>query len=345
MDIADRIIELMQLSGSEAHRLKKVYSHSAVHKRHSSLPDVLHTKSHLIPPIETDFYDMTSRNAIYKKEAPILAEEAARTAIANWKGNLSDITHVISVSCTGIIAPGLEFILARQLGLEAHVSLLGINLMGCFGAIKALKVASKIAKEDPKHRILLVSTELCTLHFKTRQDIETMVIQSLFADGSAAVIVGAQPREHETVLFEIIDERCSYIKNSLEDMSWEGSMEGFDMRLSVRVPKLIGEHITPFINSFLGANFDPHQYVWAIHPGGRAIVEVVEIALNLDRSLTASAWNILNNYGNLSSATFLYVLEDVCQTYPSAKEVIGLGFGPGLCIEALLFKKMNTSPI
>lgn len=343
MKIADRLIDLMQLNDEDAWFLKKIYANSEVSKRYSALPDILHPKSDLISSKEVNFIGMSDRNAIYKKEAPLLAEKAAREAINQWKGKLSDITHVISVPCTGIMTPGIEFILARRLGLAENVSLLGINFMGCYGAIKALKVASKIAKENPKNRILLVSTELCTLHFKTRHDIETLVIQSLFADGSAAVIIGAQPKEKETALFEIIDEYCAYIKDSVEDMTWDASTEGFEMTLSARVPKLIGEHIGSFIKNFLGPSYDLQEYIWAIHPGGKAIIEAVENALKLDRSLTSSAWNVLKTYGNLSSATFLYVLDDICQNYTSKEKTIGIGFGPGLSIEALLLKKLNGS--
>lgn len=323
----------MEFNDEEAWLLKKIYKNSAVQKRYSVLPDILHLKN--------AFIGMSERNDIYKKEAPVLAEKAAREAIKNWKGNLSQITHVISVSCTGIMTPGIEFIVARSLGLEPHVSLLGINFMGCFGAIKALKVASKIAKENPKHRILLVSTELCSLHFKTLTDIETTVIQSLFADGSAAVIIGKEPQENETPLFEYIDEHCSYIKDSTRDMTWDASTEGFDMTLSPRVPKLIGENIESFIKTLLGQAYDVQEYTWAIHPGGKAIVEAVEEKLKLDRSLTASSWNVLQSYGNISSATFLYVLDDICQNHSKNEKTVGIGFGPGLCIEALLLKKIT----
>jgi predicted naringenin-chalcone synthase len=339
MEIAEKLIDIMQFNEEEAWLLKKIYKNSSVQKRYSVHPDILHPKNAHFSAKELNFIGMSERNDIYKKEAPLLAEKAAREAINNWKGDLNQITHVISVSCTGIMTPGIEFILARSLGLEPQVSLLGINFMGCFGAIKALKVASKIAKENPKNRILLVSTELCSLHFKTLTDIETTVIQSLFADGSAAVVIGAEPQENETHLFEFIDEHCSYIKDSTEDMTWDASTEGFDMTLSPRVPKLIGENIESFVKNFLGAAYDSQEYIWAIHPGGKAIVEAVEEKLNLDRSLTASSWNVLQSYGNISSATFLYVLDDICQSRSPKEKTIGIGFGPGLCIEALLLKK------
>ena len=150
-------------------------------------------------------------------------------------------------------------------------------------------------------------------------------------------------KKKKPVLYEIMDEQCAYIKDSVEDMSWDASTEGFDMTLSPRVPKLVGENIEAFIKNFLGPSSDLQDYIWAIHPGGKAIVEAVEGALKLDRSLTSSSWNVLKSYGNLSSATFLYVLDDICQKGYTKEKTIGIGFGPGLCIEALLLKKMNES--
>ncbi len=337
-EIANRLIEVSQLTDEEAWLLKKIYTNSSVSRRYSVLPDIVHPKSSLFSESSIATVGMTERNALYKREAPLLAERAALETIKNWQGKLKDITHIISVSCTGAITPGVEFILSRKLGLKDDVSLLGVNFMGCYGAFKGLKVASKIAKESPKNRVLIVCTELCTLHFKTLNDIETLVIQSLFADGSAGVIVGTEPRENENTVFEIVDEKSSIIEGTEEDMTWDASSLGFDMTLSARVPKLINENIEQFVRNFLGFSYKSKKYNWAIHPGGKAIVEAVEEGLKLDKSQTTSSWNVLKSYGNLSSATFLYVLEDIYRNSSSNERIVGLGFGPGLCIEALLLK-------
>lgn len=331
-EIARYLINHLQLSDEEAWLLEKIYKNSAIEKRYSVLPYLIHSKE--------DFLGMSVRNSIYKKEAPLLAEKAARRALEQWKRPLNEITHVISVSCTGVITPGIEFILARQLDLDRHTSLLGINFMGCHGAFKALKVATKIAKENPKNRILLVCTELCTLHFKPRGDIESIVIQSLFADGSAAVIIGSDPQENERPIFEFIEEKCDAIPDSLNDMTWDASSEGFDMTLSQRVPGIINKYIEPFVKKLAGTiNFQ--ELEWAIHPGGKAIIEAVEKACALDKSSALSTWSVLKNYGNLSSATFLYVLWEIHQRQISKENIIGLGFGPGLSVEGLLLKNVG----
>jgi predicted naringenin-chalcone synthase len=337
-EIADRLSDLLDLQEEESWLLRKIYANSAISKRYSVLPDIIHPKNPYFSG-KTGIIGMSKRNGIYKKEAPLLAERAAREALRHWPGMLNEITHVISVSCTGAMTPGIEFFLMERLGLEPYASLLGINFLGCYGAFKALKVAKKIAQENSKNRILLVSTELCTLHFKCCKDIESMVIQSLFADGSAAVIIGKEPRKNEISLFELVDDQSFVIKDSFKEMTWDASDEGFDMTLSARVPKLIGEYIESFVKRLIGASADLQEYEWAIHPGGKAIIEAVELALKLDRSQAASSWTVLKHFGNLSSATFLYVLEDIYQRQNAKEKILGLGFGPGLSVEGIVLQK------
>lgn len=338
--LAETVSNLMQLGDEESWVLERIYKNSAIHKRYSVIPDIMDPRDRFrmnSPELRT--VGMSERNGVYKKEAPQLAERAARTAIKNWKGSIEEITHILSVSCTGAMSPGIEYILSRCLGVNSEASLLGINFMGCFGSFKALKVATKIAKDNPKNRILLVSTELCTLHFKPRGDIESTVIQSLFADGSAAVIIGCEPRKQETAVCHIQEEHSYFINDSMQDMTWDASDEGFDMKLSQRVPVLINEHIPSFVQKLIGSEAELNQHEWAIHPGGKSIVEAIEKSLSLDRARSISSWNVLNNYGNLSSATILYVLEDILNRPDSKKNIISLGFGPGLSIEGLKLQK------
>lgn len=337
MEIAKRLTDIMDLTDEEAWMLEKIYKNSAIQKRYSVLPDIIQPACKQMPVI-----GMSERNAHYRKEAPKLAEHAAVDVLKNWNRSPNDITHVISVSCTGVMTPGLEFLIANKLNLPLNTTLLGVNFMGCHGAFKALKVASKIAKDNPKNRILVVATELCSLHFKTRGDLESVVIQSLFADGSAAVIIGSDLLPSEHSLFEFIDEQCLAIENSQEDMTWHAADEGFDMTLSAQVPHIISCHIKPFAEKLTGEKTNVSDCEWAIHPGGKAIVESVEKALQIDRSATISSWNVLNKYGNLSSATFLYVLEDIANRGGSKEKVIGLGFGPGISVEGISLKKTAT---
>ncbi len=331
-DIAKYLSKKLILEDEEAWMLEKIYKNSCIERRYSVLPEIL------ISERGKPAIGMSARNAIYKKEAPILAEQAARQALAKWDRPLNEITHIISVSCTGAITPGLEFKLNQALGLPPTTSRLGINFMGCFGAFKGLSVAHKIALANPKHRVLMVCTELCTLHFHAAHDIESLVINSLFADGAAAVILGCEPRTGELALFEIAAEASFALPDSEHEMTWDAADRGFDMTLSAKVPALIEQNIKPFVQALVGGEKQFNALSWAVHPGGKSILEAVQKSLQLDNTHTRSSWNVLANYGNLSSGTFLYVLDDLLARGPSSPATVGLGFGPGLSIEGLVLK-------
>ena len=199
-EIAGKLIDIFSLDEEKKQKLNKIYQNSAIQKRYSVIGD-FHK-----PRDEWEFWGplypqtipgTSSRNAVYKKEAPLLSLKASQKALEQWGGSLSDISHVISVSCTGMIAPGIEYYLMQKLGLSPSVNRLGINFMGCFGAFKGLSVARAFALENPGHRVLLVCTELCSLHLQADQDGETLVANSLFADGSAAAIIGMNPTHTE----------------------------------------------------------------------------------------------------------------------------------------------------
>lgn len=333
--IAKRIIEGLALDDEEAWMLEKIYKNSSISRRYSVLPDIL------LPEKNKPSLGMSARNAIYKREAPQLAQRAAENALKKWNRPWSEITHVISVSCTGAITPGIEFYLSQALKLNPYVSRLGVNFMGCFGAFKGLSVAHKIASENPHHRVLMVCTELCTLHFRPGRDLETIVIHSLFADGSAALVLGSQPRADEQALYEILQERSYALPESQNEMTWDAGDNGFDMTLSAKVPQLIEKNISPFVASLIGSDKTAQELDWPLHPGGKAILEAVEKALKLDRSHTASAWEVLSKYGNLSSATFLYALEALLARGAAKPYSAGLGFGPGLSIEGILLRNLR----
>lgn len=332
-ELAPYLAKKLVLEDEEAWLLEKIFRNSSIDRRYSVLPDILLAEKGRSP------LGMSARNAIYKQQAPKLAETAARDAIAGWGRTMGEITHIISVSCTGAITPGLEFKLHKALGMDPYVGRLGINFMGCFGGFKGLSVAHKIALADPKNRVLLVCTELCTLHFHTTDSVESIVIHSLFADGSSACIVGATPRAGEVSLFEMIGESSCVLSDSEKEMTWDASDLGFDMTLSARVPGLIEGSIKPFVERLKG-DAPLSSIDWAIHPGGKAIVDSVEKALSLPSGDAKSSWNILKQYGNLSSATILFVLGDIVKRRTAAKYTVGLGFGPGLSIEGILLKNM-----
>lgn len=336
-DAIKKIVELFALEGEKAQFAQRIYENSSIRKRHSIIDDFHKSRE------EWTFWGsespgMTKRNLRYKEEAPKLALEAAKKAIDHWGGKVSEISHVISVSCTGIMAPGIEFLLMQELNMSPTVNRLGINFMGCFGAFKGLSVAQAFAKENPRNRILLVCTELCTLHLQTDQDIDNMLGHSLFADGAAAAIVGCQ---EENSLWEIERFHSLGFQNTLDKMSWEASDTGFQMRLSHTVPVHIGRNMNHFVEELLKNDVSIDQCDWALHPGGKSILQAIEKCLTLDSQQIKSSWEILSDYGNMSSATFLFVLEHLSKQTKLKKWTAGIGFGPGLSAEGILLKAVR----
>lgn len=345
-EAAEFMVEMLSLKDSAAQKLRKLYQNSSILKRHSIIADFKKLRDDWSfwgnqfpqsPPTTSH------RNNLYKLEAPKLASQAARLALKNWGGDPKQITHVIFVSCTGMLAPGIEFHLLKALNLNRSTSRLGINFMGCFGAFKGLAVAQAFAKENPEHRILLVCTELCSLHLQADLNMDTLVGNSLFADGSAAAIIGCSPTANETPLWEIVQNASHALEDSLDKMSWEACDTGYAMRLSNEVPALMCAHIHPFASTLLKGKCAIQECDWAIHPGGKAILQGIEKEMNLEKEQTIASWSTLANYGNMSSATFLFVLDALKNLNSSKKWSLGIGFGPGLSIEGILLRKHDAA--
>lgn len=318
----------LAFNDSKTRLLERIGTGSQIHKRHTVISDFLEKRS------------TAQRNVIYKNQAPILAETVCKKALNQWGGDPKTLTHIISISCTGMMAPGIEFLLIDKLGLSNEIERLGINFMGCFGAFKGIAIAKALALESPDHRILIVCTELCSLHFQQDLKTDTLVANSLFADGSAAVVIGTHPKGHETPLFEIKTQKSAALKNSTELMTWEPGDHGYQMRLSASVPSHLEENISPFVHKLIGTDLSFDQCTWAIHPGGKAILEAITKACTLEKSQVAASWKVLNDYGNMSSSTFLFVLAEILKKPTSKKWTIGLGFGPGLSIEGVLLNNV-----
>lgn len=318
--------------------LKRIAESTQISKRHTVVTDFL----------EVDFQgglfgsesvaSTKARNEIYKIEAPKLAEEACQKVIHQWGGKQSDITHVIAISCTGLMAPGLELVLIERLGLSSEIERLGITFMGCFGAFKGLAIAKALALENPDHRILVVCVELCSLHFQANAEKETMVANALFADGAAAVIVGSNPRNVERPLFEIHQQKSIVIPETLDHMTWDLGETGFRMRLVASIPASIESQILSFIHKVIAPHVSYAECAWAMHPGGKGILEGIERGCQIQTEDLAASWKVLNEYGNMSSPTFLFVLNELLAKPPKKEWVVGMGFGPGLSMEGVLLK-------
>lgn len=330
----------LNLLAPEARLLERVAKNGQIHKRHTVVEDFFEKglKGSAFGYCE-DHPQTALRNEVFKKYAPLLAESVCNKALNQWGGDRQAITHVISVSCTGMIAPGIEFLLIDLLGLSQHVERLGINFMGCFGAFKGLAIAKALALENPSHRILLVCTELCSLHFQADGKIDSLIANSLFADGCAAVVIGSKAHATETSLFEIYKQGSTAILGTQDLMTWEAGDHGYLMRLSALVSSQIEKHISPFVSRLIGADKSFQFYTWAVHPGGKSILESISRACSLEPEQLKASWKILENYGNMSSPTFLFVLQEILKHSNAGEDVIGLGFGPGLSVEGILLRR------
>lgn len=331
----EAIERLFNLDEVRSNFLRRITSGSRIQKRH--FVSGFGKESGAAPPTTQQ------RNDIYKKAAPDLAVSVCCKALEQWGGDYGAITHVISVSCTGMMAPGIEFLLIKRLGLSSRVERLGINFMGCFGAFKGLAIAKSLALENPKHRVLVVCTELCSLHFQESQNLEMLVANSLFADGAAAAIVGVEVRDGEKPLLELHSQKSEALNETHELMTWEVGDCGYFMRLSPTIPFHLKRCVSSFVQNLIGPDRSLNQCSWAAHPGGKAILEGIAQVCQLENEQLSASWNVLNNYGNMSSPTFLFVLKEVLKGTCPKKWVIGLGFGPGLSIEGLLLKRVDDN--
>ncbi|WP_424466817.1 type III polyketide synthase [Pseudoclavibacter helvolus] len=250
-----------------------------------------------------------ARNEVYAARVPELLLGAARAALAGSDLEASDITHVVTVSCTGFYAPGPDYEIVRGLGLSPRVQRFHLGFMGCYGAFPALRAADAFARADPDAVVLIVCVELCTIHLTSSNDPEQIVATSVFADGAAAALVTARPAPAGTSILSIDALESTITDEGESEMAWTIGDSGFRMRLSGYVPSIIGASIEDVVAPLLAPTVPARTPLWAIHPGGRSILDKVEHALGLTEEQLAASRGVLRDYGNMSSATVLFILE------------------------------------
>jgi predicted naringenin-chalcone synthase len=276
------------------------------------------------------------RMAHYAEHAGPLALQAARAALDRAELAAERCTHLITVSCTGFLAPGVDNHLIRHLQLSPDIERTHIGFMGCHGALNGLRVARAFTTADPGACVLLCAVELCSLHYHYGWDPQKVIANALFADGAAALIGTAADTPAD---WQLLASGSHVFPDSTSAMTWTIGDHGFAMTLSRKVPELLQNQLRPWLADWLA-----HQRLtladvatWAIHPGGPKILEGVEEALGLDRQATAVSREVLAHYGNMSSPTILFVL-DLLRQRQAPRPCVALGFGPGLVVEAALFR-------
>jgi predicted naringenin-chalcone synthase len=276
------------------------------------------------------FPSTAARMQAYERLAPDLATLAAERLDLGPAAR--DITHVVVASCTGFSAPGIDLLLVERLGLCPNVERTMVGFMGCYAAINALKLARHIVRSEPESKVLVVCVELCTLHFQESAELEQVLSFLLFGDGCAAAIVSAEPHGLALDRFKAL-----LSPQAADQITWNIRDQGFDMVLSGQVPQSVAAALRSGREEIFGNAAVEDIDLWAVHPGGRSILDAVESALGLGTEALAASREVLRCYGNMSSATILFVLEALMATARPKMRGCGMAFGPGLTAETLLF--------
>lgn len=329
--------------GSMAQRVvHKVYSSSGIQNRYSVIPDVLE------PSTDTPFFrhDGDSalqlpgtkfRNDWYIKESRALFTTVCGQALENSSFSKQDVTHVITVSCTGFYAPGPDFYIVKDLGLNESVQRFHIGFMGCYAAFTAFRMAKTICESNPNAVVLIGDLELCSIHLQFNENTDSIVSGSVFADGAAGVVISSKEKTQNGI--EILGLETAITEKGESDMAWTIGDNGFDMVLSAYVPRIIGSELDKVIFPWLKKyQIDPKQVKnWAIHPGGMAVLKKSEQALGISSDKLQASYSILRQYGNMSSVTILFILQELLAS--NHKEIIpAMAFGPGLTVEFGIFR-------
>ncbi len=266
----------------------------------------------------------------YEKDALPLAARAVEAL--DLEGRAAGITHIVTTCCTGFSAPGVDLDLAARFGFGPSVERTVIGFMGCHAAINALKAARHIIRSEPASRVLVLNLELCTLHLKETTDLDQVLSFLIFADGCAAALVSAEP-----VGLQLRSFRAALLPGSDDLITWKVGDQGFDMMLSGRVPQALLRGLPAYREEILRGRRAEDISLWAVHPGGRAVLDAVERGFGLSQGDLAVSREVLREYGNMSSATIMFVLKAIMED-PAANGIgCAIAFGPGLVAETMLF--------
>jgi predicted naringenin-chalcone synthase len=279
----------------------------------------------------------------YEREVASLATEACVSAFDDMRRhvtsaeqrtlNPSDISALVTVSCTGFYSPGFDIELVNRLKLNRGIARTHVGFMGCHGALNGLRIADALSKSSSSNGyVLLCAAEICSIHFHYGWNSDNLLANSLFADGAASLLLAPSQGPENWCL---VNSASHVVPDSLDAMSWKVQDDGFAMTLSSAVPALIQSHLRSWLENWLsslGLTFADIE-AWAIHPGGAKIVEAVRQSLDLPESAVSHSLGVLQEFGNMSSPTVLFILEKIRESLGCVPTVV-LAFGPGLTIEA-----------
>ena len=336
--------------------MQAIYRQTRIAQRSSVLlkepHDGVSNQEFFQPATSADDHGPTThdRMARYATEAPPLAVAAVEKALAKADVTADEITHLVTCSCTGFQAPGVDIALMKELGFSSTTSRTHIGFMGCHGGFNALRVAKAYAEADREATVLIVCIELCSLHFQYSDNPEQIVANSIFADGAAAIVGRSpdHPKASSHFGWQLLDQTSAIIPDTANQMGWIIGNTGFEMSLSPEVPSLIGNALPELTATFLEEHDLPQNQItdWAVHPGGPRILSMVEQSLQLNTDALVFSRDVLSQYGNMSSATIFFILETVfvqahqSQSHGLSDTCVAMAFGPGLTTEIALFQQI-----
>ena len=335
------------LGRKEKLQLRKIYTNSGIESRHSVMDEFGRTEQTdnilFFPSNHHVAMPISRRMELYEQYAPSLAENAVAQCLEALPGlSPSAITHLITFSCTGMSAPGLDIQLIERMGLKRNVERTCINFMGCYAGINALKTAYHISRSEPDAIVLLVGVELCTLHYQKNEKEDQIIANAIFGDGASACIVSSQKIESNKASrgLSLKNFYAEFEPGETTEMAWRIGDSGFDLRLSSYVPALIKKYIPAFMANLLNtANIKQEDIdFYAFHPGGVKILQACEEALHISKKENEISYQVLHDYGNMSSVTIFFVLKKLLGSLSQAdigKRILACAFGPGLTMEAM----------
>ena len=339
--IADFMVSHLRLDKREEKKLRVLYRASGIKQRYSVLKDFsqnLNGQSFFKEDVS--FPSAKPRMLVYQQHAINLAKEACEDAFSTSKIEKEKITHLIAVSCTGMYAPGLDIELVDKLGLKTCTERTSINFMGCYAAFNAMKAAQNIIGTDDQAKVLIICVELCSIHLQEKRDDENLLANAIFGDGAAAMIISSVPSNRSLEMESFYSDLAL---DAQKEMGWYIGDHGFEMRLSHKIPDIIKDGIEELTNRLLKKiELDISDIdFFAIHPGGKRILDVIEEKLNISKEQNSAAREILRTHGNMSSPTVLFVIKSIMDSLTSIdnqKHLLSFAFGPGLTMESAVLK-------
>lgn len=327
-----------------------IYERTGIDTRYSACDDFMKEDGglfHTLPDGTMNSPTTGQRNALYAKASRELAVKLVRKTLAECpQFEKSDITHVVFASCTGFANPGPDYHIIRDLGLNENVERYTIGFMGCYAAFPALRMAAQFCEANPQAVVLVMCLELCSLHLQVSEKPESIVANALFADGAAAAIVSAREPANDRPFYRVHGFHSALVPSSEAHMAWDIGDHGFNMVLSAYVPDLIGSNIREILAGILDkrglspANIDE----WAVHPGGRAILDQIEEQLSLPPAELEMSRSVLRDYGNMSSPTVMFVLKGFLEEAETERAMTcAIAFGPGLTVETAVLERCGAA--